>query len=310
MQRKKGRLPIIIGLFLLVMVIIVGAYLWLLRRPTGGGGGEEGGRPSLIPPTPVPKVRVLVANQVIPADTALTPELIDQYFEATEVERTKVLGEDVIGSEAQLLGMVTRVSLQPGEFARLSQLEKMTLSRKIPQGKRAVPLPVDQFSGVVGRIAAGDYVDVIFSGQITLHYPQAYPPTPGETGSMSPASLLSVKTVLQDIQVLEVISAAVIVVLPEWQPTPPPGTEGPPPQVIPTAWILILAMDDQQAEALKFAQEEGMAYQLLLRPRADHTLDTTSGITTWILIDKYGMPVPKHVAYEISPGELPHGVIP
>ncbi len=308
-MRRKSRIPLVLGLLLLLVVVMGGVYLYLtsLRQP-----GETGVVAPLIPDTPVPKVRVLLAKRTIPADTILTPEMIENDFEVREIPRSEVTIDDAVGSKTQLFNKYTRVTLEPGLFLSLSQFGEVTLSFKIPEGKRAVPLKVDQFSGVVGRIAAEDYVDIVFSSQIELAFPQAFPPVPEELTFLSPVNLLSVKTILQDVQVLEVVSVTTAAAAAPGQPQPTPSGEGPLPTPVPvvTEWILILAVDDQQAEVLKFAQDNGMSYQMLLRARGDHGLATTTGITTRILIDSYRLPVPEQIPYPVNPRDVPRGSIP
>ena len=126
---------------------------------------------------------------------------------------------------------------------------------------------------------------------------------------LSPVSLLAVKTILQDIQILEVIPLTTTTSSAQ-QPGPTPTAAQPLAVQEPTSWILILAVDDQQAEILKFAQDQQMSYQLLLRAREDHATATTQGITSKILVETYGLPKPELLPYDISAGQLPSGVIP
>jgi hypothetical protein len=114
--------------------------------------------------------------------------------------------------------------------------------------------------------------------------------------------------------VLEVIVLTVTQQPMEGRPTPTPVPEGmetiPEEEVLPSTWIFILAVDDQQAEILQFAVNQEMDTQLILRPRGDHNLVATRGITTWILIESYGLPVPQNVPYPVRAGGLPAGSIP
>ncbi len=309
---RRGRTTLYVVLLLLI-ALLVGGYIWLYFQ-----GQPWAGRPVAPPgatpvPTTVPKIRILVANQTIPADTILTAELVSQWFTAQERERSPEFGEDVIGSERQLIGYVTLVEIQPGEILRTSQFTPATLAHRIPKGRRAMPLKVDQYSGVVGKIKAGDYVDIVFSGYLELHYPQVFPPSPEEPPVfLGPVSLLAVKTILQDIQVLEVVPITSTVAAGTARPQPTPSEGGPagPTGAPPTGWILILAVTNEEAEVLRFIQDQAMSYQLLLRAAGDHTTVATQGVTTKILVQTYGVPIPANLRYEISPGQLPSGIIP
>ncbi len=308
---RRGRRTIYIVLIFLI-ILLLGGYIWLYFQSQLSASRPGASQVATPPPTTVPKVRILVANRTIPADTILTADLVSQWFIAREQERTLEMGEDVIGSERQLIGYVTLVDIQPGEMLRTSQFTPATLAHRIPKGRRAMPLKVDQYSGVVGKIKAGDWVDIVFSGYLELHYPQVFPPSPEEPPVfLGPVSLLAVKTILQDIQILEVVpitvSAAMGAARP--QPTPSEGAAGPA-GVSPAEWILILAVTNEEAEVLRFIQDQRMSYQLLLRPSGDHTTVATQGVTTKILVQTYGVPIPANLRYEISPGQLPSGIIP
>lgn len=314
-KRKSGRTVLLLGLILIVVLIIVG-YVVL-----SGGGGGLGGL-SLTPPSPtaIPTMSVLVPKEDIDAGRYISETLLETTFEISTVERVGVAAEaDVIVSRSQIQGMVAKDVLPKGEIMRLKQFVAAGLSFRIPPGKRAFPVEVDRYSGVVGRIAEKDRVDVILSGIIEEYLPVEFPlcqpcQLPGACPqnickefpqtNIEPFRLLSVKTLIQNVEVLEVIT---LTVEPPKNVTPTPGPAG-----LPSGWILILAVDPEQAEVLKFAKDQGMSTQLLLRRRGDESTVETRGITTWILIDTYKMPSPRLVPYEFErlKGSFPSGVIP
>lgn len=316
-MRRSGRLSLMIGLLLLVVIVVAG-YLYLsggLDSLTGGGGGGVD-----LAPTPTPAIRIVVARRVVSIDTVLKPAYVEENFDTKEVPASEVTAENVITKKSQLYNKVARATLDPDVFLREDQFVDASLSYLIPEGKRAFPLLVDRFSGVVGRVVQEDFVDVIVSGDIELQYPQQFPPQYDELDrtplNINPPSvtLLSAKTVLQDVQVLEVIVLTVTQEPVEGRPTPTPLPAGMESLVeepaLPSTWIFILAVDDQQAEILQFAVNQKMQTQLVLRPRGDHNLVATRGITTWILIESYGLPVPQNVPYPVRAGGLPAGSIP
>lgn len=55
--------------------------------------------------------------------------------------------------------------------------------------------------------------------------------------------------------------------------------------------VLILSVDDQQAEVIKFARENGVL-DVALRATDDNEPGTTSGITDQILVNDYKVVVP------------------
>ena len=127
------------------------------------------------------------------------------------------------------------------------------------------------------------------------------------------------KTLIQNVQVLQVLKPAV----PEGTPgqagnAPPaaeqqgppqtdangqpiqPGQAGQPTQQTgpkttgtfqPGDWILTLALTDQQAEIVKFSTETG-TISLALRGRGDTAVDNTLGATLSLLVSQFGLPLP------------------
>ncbi len=323
-RSKTNRILLIVALCLMVILIGLGYMVLSNKIQLGTTGENSPGLPISLEPTPIPQVRVLYANRPVPAGIVLSPEQVDEYFDAKEVPQPELpfSVDAVVSSESQLENKVTLVELQPEEVLRVSQFADATLSYLIPKGKRAMPIKVDNFTGIAEELAPNDFVDLVFSAQLELHFPEAFPcpyqcsvitnlEPNGETisaNSRAPASLMSVKTIIQDLQVLKIVTL-----------TTAPATSVPAPATPPedsalgvkiTGWILILAVDDQQAEVIKLAVDQSWAYQVLLRAHDDHIVDPTGGATINILIDNYGVPVPKYVPYEITPGEMPTGMIP
>lgn len=314
-KRKSGRTVLLLGLILIVVLIVVGYVV------VSGGGGGLGGL-SLTPPSPtaIPTKSVLVPKEDIEAGRYISETLLETTFIYSDVEQSGVAAEaDVVVSRSQIQGMVAKDLLRKGEPMRLKQFVAAGLSFRIPAGKRAFPVEVDRYSGIVGRIVEKDHVDVILSGIIEEYLPQEFPlcqacQLPGACPqnicknfpqtNIEPFRLLSVKTLIQNVEVLEVIT---FTVEPLKNVTPTPGPAG-----LPSGWILILAVDPEQAEVLRFAKDQGMSTQFLLRRRGDESTVETRGITTWILIDTYKMPSPRLVPYELDrlQGALPANIIP
>ncbi|MBN1485123.1 MAG: Flp pilus assembly protein CpaB [Chloroflexia bacterium] len=315
-MRRSSRLPLVVGL-LLLLVLVGAGYLYL-----SGYFGETPGGGLEVTATPVPTMRIVVPNRNVQAETVLKPSYVEENFGYKDVLENEVPSDKdiVIVQKGQLYNKVSRVPLDADQYMRQDQFADASLSYLIPEGKRAFPVLVDRYSGVMGEIVPQDFVDVVLSGPIELHYPRAYPPEYDAMNrppiEIAPTSMImnSVKTLIQDVEVLQVTVLSVTQQPIEGRPTPTPlpeGAEAPEEEgPLPTRWVVILAVDDQQAEILQFAVAERMGLQLILRPRGDHNLVATRGITTWILIESYGLPVPQAVPYEVTPGSVPRGYIP
>lgn len=139
-------------------------------------------------------------------------------------------------------------------------------------------------------------------------------PIPGQPGSVftitddghgNPVT----KVIMQDIRVLRVIAGNEAVnesafATPTPTPasdngtatakTPTPENAGPTP--LPATDMLVLEVDPQQAELVKFLEDNQGKYQVVLRSPNDHATPTTTGMTYDQLMSKYGVPAPKPVA--------------
>ena len=319
MKRRPSRLILVVVLLLLIVLLVVG-YFYL----QGGGGLGPAVQPT---PTPIEKVSVVMSRQKVPRDTYLSAANLAEYFETREITKTRDLPTDRVESLYELEDMVTRVDLPKDAIARRSQFAKAGLSFRIAPDKRAMPVEVDRVSGVVGQIVQDDHVDVILSGFIEEYFMQKFPLTilceragecptftllPFPQSNIEPLHLLAVKVMMEDIRVLDLITLTV-----EVAPTTgrPSGTPPPAPVGIPTSWIAVLEVDEQQAEILRFAVDQGWNIQLLLRSRGDTGRQMTTGVTTWSLLDPqsaypYRMPYPRAIPHPVAPGSLPSGVIP
>ncbi len=326
-MKKKSSRSLLLVVVLLVVVLLAGAYLVLKPGSTGGGQANIFGS---APPTVVPQVEVLVPRDDIAKDTMLGVNQ-EEMFESQTLTGTEAqaVAPNVVKNYREIQGMIPLDLLPRGMQMTRDMFAQASLSFQIPEGKRAFPVEVDRFTGVLGRIVKGDRVDVIFSGRIDTYFMERFPfyteCTASGCSSFSqpsinghsilgddPLQLLTVKMTMENIEVLDVITETGADQIAAGKPTPTPkeGTNVSAP--LGTAWILIVAVDDQQAEMLRFALDEGFKTQMLLRPRpeASPIPVTTTGITTWVLLTQYGMPFPRAIPHPVAPGELPTGVIP
>ena len=130
-------------------------------------------------------------------------------------------------------------------------------------------------------------------------------PYPGEPGSQFIVQDMTAgdpvaKIVLQNLRVLRVIAGNVTVAAPASASTAPrpvdatatPSTAA---EKLPNSDLLVLEVDPQQAEVIKFVEDNNGNYQVALRPKDDNTTATTKGVTYSQLVSDYGLPVPRTV---------------
>ena len=284
-MKRSNRLILLIGVFLAI-VAFVGVIVL-----SQGGPGPNGGQTEV--PTTAPTV---VAAADIPLGTVIRADQVkEETLELTA--RNAGAFEDV----SQVIGQIARQPVVTG-----GQITASTLSGdagsidnlRCPAGLVCMAVQVDQVSGVGTVIKTGDYVDMIvgFTGDkfpvITLNaIDESFTVVSGINNT-------SVKALLQGMQVLGTLL-----------PPPPAQAEGAPPAdstaLNGQQQIVILAVDTQQAEVIKFAQLDGSITLVLRSP--DDFIDPvtgepitpvpndTSGIILKILVDSYGVLPPELV---------------
>ena len=283
-MKRSNRLVIFVGV-LLAILAFVGIVVLLNNSNNGGNAGS-----SQAPTT----VAVLVAKADIAIGDAVTPDMV----EVRQVDPSAVLGTR-LSDPSQTGGRPALVAVPAG-----SQVNDETfgaqgvtcLSCMLQAGEVAIPIQVDQITGLDYLVQEGDHVDVLVSIQL----PAAMNPEGG--------SLRSVKVVLQNKRVL-FVSDRNAVTLPA--ATPVPGEAGaatPAPQT-PTSAVVIIAGTDQDAEIMRYAARDQTEFQgtstsavvaLTVRATGDDAAFTTTGITINQLIAKYGLLVPAGFALPSS----------
>ena len=136
--------------------------------------------------------KVLVASDTITAGTKLKPEM----FRVATFSQADLVPEALTDPQA-VVGQVTRVDILKGQQASRQQIGQAAddkqadqLAFKIPDGKRALSVSVNEPAAVTGLFVPGDRVDII----VTIKEKQSQ--------AADAQKFLRVQTVLQDIQVL------------------------------------------------------------------------------------------------------------
>ncbi len=292
-MKRSNRLVLLIGVFLAIVAFV--GVLLLFQQGDGGSGG-----PVREPTT----VDVVIAATDIPLGSKITAEMV-----TTEQRKVEDQPPDGYAVPSDVIGQTARQSVTQGQYistAILSGSSGSIANIEVPAGKVAMAIQVDQVSGVGTITKAGDHVDMLIAltgdkfPVVTLD---------AETDAISVVSGLnstSVKLLLQGMQVLGTLL-----------PPPPQDTgnnaEGettgqPDTALTGQQQIVIVAVDAQQAEVIKYAQVEG-SISLVLRsaddfrdPATGLPLDptliipaTTNGIILKSLVDEYGVLVPQLV---------------
>ena len=294
-MKRSNRLVLLIGVFLAVV-----AFIGILLLSQGGGGST--------PPTPT-ELPTVVATTDIALGTRITADQVT-------VVNKPVTGRDAdaYGDPSQVIGKLVRqpvangAAITPATFGGGGQISQITC----PATFRCMAVQVDQVSGVGTVIQTGDFVDMVvgFTGDkfpvITLN------PNDSSFTVVSGINSTSVKLLLQGLQVV-----ATLLPPPPAQTQNTGNTNGQPQASAGTALngqqeIVILAVNAQQSEVVKFAQLDGSVTLVLRSPddfidpttkaHINPVPDATTGIILKTLVDTYGV-IPPELVETVLPAQ-------
>jgi Flp pilus assembly protein CpaB len=295
-------LVLLIGIFLAIVAFV------LIVITFQGSGRQQGGGA-----TPTPSVvSVVVAAKDLPLGSKITADAVTirPDFPAPAVPA------NAFGDTSLVIGQTVRQPVTTGQLITTEILngtpgQVNTIS--VPTGKVAVAVQVDQVTGVGTLIKPADHVDMLVAITGDRFPVVSVNPTDQSVTVVSGLNGTSVKLLLQGMQVLATLL-----------PPPPaqtgnnsqasPGTSGQTTNLNGQSQIVILAVDAQQAEVIKYAQVDA-DISLVLRSADDFVDPTTGlpldptlivpvetkGITLKSLVDDYGVLVPQLVE-AILPG--------
>lgn len=196
-------------------------------------------------------VKVYVAAKNIPARSMITAAELKEI----EIDRQYVLPGTFI-NKAEIIGKRAKDSIMAGEQIhkeRLADQEKMNLAYRVPEGKRAVSINVNEASNVANFLRPGDFVDVIATFEkeevVELNRKVIYPKI--------------TKTVLQNIQILGIGQESQAVQQDDKKKETPK--------------TVTLAVAPGDAEKIVFTTEVGVV-RLALRPVGETQEVQTSGV--------------------------------
>jgi len=297
--KRSNRLVLLIGIFLAVIAFVGILFVFNGNKKTDEPGTKTEG-PVVVATADIPLGSKVQANQVkvvTLATTAIEP--------GTFQDTTQVIGKTV------RVPVTNGAQVTATNFSDTGSVSDIV----VPAGKRAISVDVDQTTGVGTVIKAGDYVDMIvgFTGDkfpvITLN------PADDSFTVVSGLNNTSVKVLIQGMQVLGTL-------LP-----PPPASNSSsgdtsgdnttePSTTLDEGQhqIVILAVDAQQSELIKFAQLDGNISLTLrsaddfLDPTTHQPLpdgpvpDDTTGIILKGLVDTYGV-IPPELVETVLPAQ-------
>jgi Flp pilus assembly protein CpaB len=297
--KRSNRLVIFVGVLLAILAFV---GIIIVLNGSGGVGSSNA--------TPPPRTSVLVAKVDIAIGDPVTPDKV----EVQQVDPADVVGS-ALGAASQVSGQPALYPIPAGsqvskEAIGLGTAGNFCISCQLKPGEKAIAFQVDRVTGLDFLIQPGDHVDVVLSQSITVLQPttdtvskpanqQRFETIPGLNG------VRTVKAILQDKRVLYV-SQTRVQQNTGAQASASPSAGGQAQAAAPAIEnvIIVIAGTDQDAEVIKFAQDnvsEVGPLTAILRNATDTNLEQTTGITIDQLVSKYGLRIPNIVQRLSSP---------
>lgn len=206
-------------------------------------------------------VSVMVAKVDIPAGTTIKENMVKE-----EIINKSLTQPRVATSMDRVVDRIAIAPIAKGEQILLNKVTlsgmETSLSSKVPKGKRAITIPVDNISSVGGMIRPGDHVDIV--GLV---------PIPG-LGAEGKAQMTSLP-LFQDVTILAVGQ----------EYTSIPGAQKGEKALSP---IITLALPPEQANLVAFVLEQGKIRLILRSPEDAQVQPATPA--TWDALFRMVMP--------------------
>jgi pilus assembly protein CpaB len=135
--------------------------------------------------------QVVVATQDIPANTRISSAMVEQKPFPSEFRNNQEITDS-----KEAVGKITLIAINKGEVVLQNRViksgdNKEGLAYVVPEGLRAMSVPVDEVTGVAGLVKKGDQVDII-----ALVSMGENPPEPRSVLVLQNVEVLNVGTIL------------------------------------------------------------------------------------------------------------------
>ncbi len=292
-MKRSNRLVILVGVLLAVLAFV--AIVILLNN-----------REAEVAPEAVTE-KVLVANQDIAVGDPITPDVVDELDVDPEAVQGTALRTTSAVSGQPALFAIPQGSQVSGEAIGLGSNPIVNLPALLQPGEKAIAFQVDRVTGIDFLVKAGDTIDIVTSQAINVlqetadsaanadeNAPPRFEAIPGLEAARS------VKAILQDKRVLYVSAT-------KSQQAEPVDTNGDgiidendvqPEQAVIDSVIIVFAGTAQDAEVIKFAQNdlgEVGSLTAIVRNADDDAIEETLGITIDQLVEEFGLRIPNIV---------------
>jgi Flp pilus assembly protein CpaB len=287
--KRSNRLVILVGVLLAVLAFV--AIVILLNQRTG---------PEATPEAVLETV--LVATEDIAIGQPVTPDVVEEQEVDPEAVQGSALRSTTAVAGQPAIFPIPAGAQVPGEAIGIGTNPIVNIPALLNPGEKAIAFQVERATGLDFLVKGGDTIDIILSQQISVLQETA--DSAANTDETAPprfeqvtglADQRTVKAVLQNKRVLYV--SATRAVEPEPVDADGDGIADPeqPAQAVIDSVIIVFAGSDQDAELIKFAQNDlSEVGQLtaVVRHADDDAQEATLGITIDQLVSEYGVRIP------------------
>lgn len=293
-MKRSNRLVILVGVLLAVLAFVGIVILLNQQGVTPGGAPEE------------VTVTVLVATEDIDLGEEVTPGKVEPQQVQPDAEQATALRDPSQVSGQRALFRIPQGAQVTAEAIGLGTGTIIDISARLEPGEKAIAFQVDRITGLDFLVEPGDHIDIVLSEEITVLQETADSVAARETNPDAPprfevvqglTNARSVKTVLQNKRVVYVSATRARAVAPAEGQTEEQAQQATP--EIDTV-VIVIAGTDQDAELIKFAQNdlsELGALTAVVRATVDDELpaeqeERTLGVTIDQLVEVYGLRLP------------------
>ena len=290
-MKRSNRLVILVGVLLAVLAFVAIVILLTSR--------EEAVAPEEITET------VLVATQDIAIGDPVTPDAVEeQQIDPEAVQGTPLTSSTAVSGQPALFPIPTG-SQVTAEAIGIGSTVTTNIAALLEPGEKAISFQVDRVTGLDFLVKPGDYIDIVVAGTVDVVQETAdSAANPDENAAPRFEAVAgledqrTVKAILQDKRVLYVSSTRAIA--PEPVDADNDGVADPeqPEQAVVDSVIIVFAGTAQDAEVIKFAQNdlsEVGSLTAIVRHADDDEVEETLGITIDQLVDEFGLRIPSIV---------------
>jgi len=289
--KRSNRLVILVGVLLAVLAFV--AIVILLNQ-----------RDTELPPEEV-RETVLVATQAIEIGDPVTPDIVEEQQILPEAVQAEPLrSSTAVSGEPALFAIPAGSQVTAQAIGRGTGAPDVNIAERLEPGEKAISFQVDRATGVDFLVKEGDSIDIVVSQQISVLQETADsaanedPEAPARFEAVTGLSdQRTVKAILQDKRVLYV--SATRAFAPEPVDTDGDGVPDAEGEQVPIdSVIIVFAGTDQDAEVIKFAQNDLSEVGFLtavVRHADDAEIVETEGVTIDQLVEVYGLRIPSIV---------------